>query len=90
MARIENLVLADSGRRRRAVLTLRGSLVWEASEASHNRLELRVSFFGQDSAEDDRLANNVVLVIKARSGNVEEGARSTWALTSVTPNADRL
>ncbi len=85
MARIENLTLTDAGRRRNATFTVRGTLVWEDSDASRNAAELRVSFFGQDRGEDDRLHNNVVLAVKGRSERVEEGGRDQWTLTAAGP-----
>ena len=85
MARIEDLRLRDKGRKRRTTFTLTGVLLWEATEASHNNVELRVNFFGQDRGADDRLANNVAVVVKGRSERVEEGGHSTWTLTSTNP-----
>ncbi len=84
MARIENLRLADAGRRRRATFTVRGTLVWENTDASRNNAEIRVSFFGQDRGADERIANNVVVAVKGRSGRVAEG-RAVWTLSAVEP-----
>lgn len=86
MARIENMRLDDAGRRREATFTVRGTVVWEASDASRNEAELRVSFFGQDSGEDDRLANNVVRIVKGNSERSEEGDHSVWTVTAAGPN----
>ena len=84
MARIENLTLADAGRRRRATFTVRGTVIWEESDASRNAGELRVSFFGQDRGEDDRLHNNVALAVKGQSERIEEGP-DVWTLTAAGP-----
>ena len=86
MARIENLRLADAGRRRDATFTVRGSVVWEESDASRNEAELRVSFFGQDPRHDDRLANNVVRIVKGKSERSEEGDHSAWTVTAAGPD----
>ena len=84
MARIEDLRLADAGRRRNATFTVRGTIIWEEAEASRNEMEIRVSFFGQDRGDDDRLANNVAVAVKGQSDRFDEG-RANWTITSVNP-----
>ena len=85
MARIEDLRLDDRGRKRRTTMVVTGTVVFEAAEASFNNVELRISFFGQDRGDDDRLANNVALIVKSRSDRFEEGGDSTWTLTATAP-----
>ena len=84
MARIENLQLADAGRRRNATFTVRGTVIWEDTDASRNAMEIRVSFFGADRGDDDRLANNVAVAVKGRSDRIDEG-RADWTITAVNP-----
>ena len=85
MARIEDLRLDDRGRKRRATMEVTGTVVFEAAEISVNRVELRITFFGQDRGDDDRLANNVALIIKGRSDRFAEGDNSAWTLTATAP-----
>lgn len=82
MARIEDLRLDDRGRKRRTTMVVTGTVVFEEAEASFNNVELRISFFGQDRGDDDRLANNVALIVKSRSDRFAEGGDSTWTLTA--------
>ena len=84
MARIENLQLADAGRRRNATFTVRGTVIWEDTDASRNAAEIRVSFFGADRGDDDRLANNVAVAVKGQSDRIDEG-EAAWTITAVNP-----
>ena len=84
MARIENLQLADAGRRRNATFTVRGTVIWEDTDASRNAMEIRVSFFGADRGDDDRLANNVAVAVKGQSDRIDEG-EAAWTITAVNP-----
>ena len=84
MARIENLQLTDAGRRRNATFTVRGTVIWEDTDASRNAMEIRVSFFGADRGDDDRLANNVAVAVKGQSDRIDEG-EAAWTITAVNP-----
>ena len=84
MARIENLQLTDAGRRRNATFTVRGTVMWEDTDASRNAMEIRVSFFGADRGDDDRLANNVAVAVKGQSDRIDEG-EAAWTITAVNP-----
>jgi len=84
MARIENLRLADAGKRRNATFTVRGTIIWEDTEASRNAMEIRLSFFGEDRGDDDRLENHVAVAVKGQSDRIDEGG-GAWTITAVNP-----
>ena len=49
MATLENVRLSASGRRRHAVITARGTIVWEGEEYSWNGARMEIHFWGEDS-----------------------------------------
>ncbi|MEM7432745.1 MAG: hypothetical protein AAF351_12550 [Pseudomonadota bacterium] len=86
MARIEDLRLSDSGRKRRARMAVTGVVVFEEVDGARNEVELRVSFFGQDGRDDHRLANNVTKIVRGQSDGEGEGDHSTWEVNAISPS----
>ena len=84
MARLESVRLDAAGRRRSAVFTLTGRLVWEASDRSRNGAEMLFLFRGRDRGADDVLLNHVVWITKSRSDTGVDGPVS-WRVTADGP-----